>query len=171
MKSNTGKNILVCGSMSHYKAMVYCSKRLTQYEIPTHVPENEQAIAELPKKLSLEEKNQLSRKWLKNITSSSTYGILVVNEAKGDVENYIGANTFAEIVIAFNASKRIFLLHNLYPPFADELLAWNALPLFGNLENLASTYWEAFRSQSISETETEDLSKPQLLLPLPYRPG
>lgn len=166
MSANTGLNILICGSMSHYETMVNCAKTLTQYGIPACVPENEQAVAKLQKKIPPEKKNQLSRKWLKNIKNQNTLGILVVNEAKGDAANYIGANTFAEIVIAFNASKHIFLLHNLYPPFADELLAWNALPLSGNLEKLALIYQEIIKNRSAPKIQKKDLSKPQLLLPL-----
>lgn len=160
--------ILICGSMFHYKAMMECSSWLNQHKIPTLVPENERAVAELSNKTSLEEKSYLSRKWLKNIKSSSTYGILVVNETKNGLANYIGANTFAEIVIAFNESKKIFLLNDMYPPLEDELLAWKAIALLGKLETLASIYENTIEEETNRQQtqEKKDLYKPQLLLPL-----
>src|SRR6266853_3709568 len=161
-KDTKRPNILICGSMFHYKTMMECSNWLSQHNIPSLVPENEKAVAELSIKTSLEEKSYLSRKWLKNIKSKSTYGILVVNETKKGLANYIGANTFAEIAIAFNASKQIFLLNGIYPPLEDELLAWKAVALSGKLETLVSMYENAIeeainRQQALEE---KDLSKP-----------
>jgi len=42
---------------------------------------------------------------------SSSDAILVANYTKNGVENYIGANSFLEIVAAYLLKKKIFLLH------------------------------------------------------------
>ena len=62
--------------------------------------------------------------------------MLVVNSDKKGVKNYIGANTFAEIAIAFYFEKKLYLLNDIYGPYSDELLAWNVIPLKGNLNLL-----------------------------------
>jgi hypothetical protein len=115
------------------------------------MPDNEHILFEqLSREKSLEIKSNKSRIWLEEVKSSRTYGILVVNECKRGIDNYIGANTFAEIAIAFNAYKQIFLLHDLYAPYEDELLAWRVVPLSGHLEGLISAY------RCTQGTEVED---------------
>ena len=64
--------------------------------------------------------------------------VLVVNPPKQGVGHYIGANAFAEIAIAFYFGKKIFLLYDQFPPYADELSAWGVVPLRGDLGLLAS---------------------------------
>ena len=62
--------------------------------------------------------------------------ILVVNATAHDTENYIGPNSFAEIAFAFYFNKPIYLWHDIYELFRDELEAWGAVSLKGNLNNL-----------------------------------
>lgn len=52
-----------------------------------------------------------------------------------DIPNYIGANTFAEIAIAFYFGKKVFLLNDIYEPYSDELIAWGAIPLKGEIKD------------------------------------
>jgi hypothetical protein len=61
---------------------------------------------------------------------------LVANNPKHGIDNYIGANTFAEVAIAVNAKKKIYLLNDYYEPVRDELIAWEAVPLHGKLEKV-----------------------------------
>jgi len=78
-------------------------------------------------------KRKVSKSHFDEITDSGTHGILVLNETKNSINNYIGANTFAEIAIAFYFGKKIYILHDIFPPYKDELLAWGAIALNGNL--------------------------------------
>jgi len=50
---------------------------------------------------------------------------------KKGICNYIGANSFAEIALAFYLGKKIFLLNDVYSLYEDELSAWGAVPLKG----------------------------------------
>ena len=50
------------------------------------------------------------------IANEKTDCILVVNEDKGDIKNYIGPNSFAEIAMAFYHGKRVFLKNDIYEP-------------------------------------------------------
>jgi hypothetical protein len=72
------------------------------------------------------------------IRRKDTDGILVANEPKHGDRNYIGANAFAEIAIAFNAQKAIYLLNDIPAAFEDELSAWGAIPLKGDLSILTA---------------------------------
>lgn len=81
-------------------------------------------------------KNIASRTHMDRIANEKTDAILVVNMDKPNMENYIGPNSFAEIAFAFYYHKKIFLLNDIYEPYKDELLGWNAIPLKGKLESL-----------------------------------
>ena len=62
--------------------------------------------------------------------------ILVINDAKNDIENYIGANSFAEIAFGFYFNKQVYLLNGIYEPYKDDLIGWNVNTLKGNLDKL-----------------------------------
>lgn len=127
--------VVICGSMSHYDRILSCKAKLVERDIPALIPPTEEAhIGTLSGRAFLDFKRTVSRKYLNEIRSPRTDSILVVNESKRSIENYIGANTFAEIAIAFDAGKAIFLLHDFYAPYKDELCAWGAVPLKGNID-------------------------------------
>ncbi len=67
--------------------------------------------------------------------------ILVVNKTKKGIENYIGGNTFAEIMVAFFLNKKIFLLnpiptHEWLSAFHEEIAGVKPIVLNGNLDNI-----------------------------------
>ena len=65
--------------------------------------------------------------------------ILVMNLGKNGIENYIGGNTFAEIMLAFYHNKKIYLLNPVprderLSCFVDEIEAIKPIILNGNLD-------------------------------------
>ena len=62
--------------------------------------------------------------------------ILIVNACKNGIENYIGANSFAEIAFGFYFKKKVYLLNDIYEPYKDELIGWDVIPLKGDLSKL-----------------------------------
>ena len=70
------------------------------------------------------------------IANERTDAILIVNENKGDIENYIGPNSFAEIAMGFYFNKKVFLKNDIYKLYEDELLGWNVIPLHGKVEEM-----------------------------------
>jgi len=65
--------------------------------------------------------------------------ILVVNQEKNGIKNYIGGNTFAEIMFAFYYKKKIFFLNpipidEMFNYILDELETVNPTILNGNLD-------------------------------------
>lgn len=62
--------------------------------------------------------------------------VLIVNESKNGLENYIGANGFAELAFGFYKGRKIFLLNDIYKPYEEELVGWEVTPLKGDLSKL-----------------------------------
>lgn len=80
-------------------------------------------------------KTEMIRRHLERIKKSDA--ILVVNETAKGVENYIGANSFLEMGIAFALQKPILLLNSVpQQPNRDELLGLNPRELRGDLNSI-----------------------------------
>jgi hypothetical protein len=74
--------------------------------------------------------SRLHFEWIK---APATRAILVVNQHRDGQPDYIGPNAFAEIAVAFAEQRQVFLLHGVPTQYEDELLAWGARPLGGDL--------------------------------------
>ncbi|KND48880.1 MAG: hypothetical protein AB200_00435 [Parcubacteria bacterium C7867-005] len=75
-------------------------------------------------------------KHLDKITESEA--ILVANYTKGDIENYIGANTFLEMGYAKYKDKKIFTINPLpnQKYIDDELLSFEPVVLNGDISKI-----------------------------------
>ena len=66
--------------------------------------------------------------------------VLIVNETKNEIENYIGGNVLIEMGQAYVNGKKIFLLNGLPTDkrimYLDEIYALQPICLEGNLENI-----------------------------------
>lgn len=82
-------------------------------------------------------KRRFSQKYFRIIRRWNVAAILVANFPRRGRKNYIGPNTFAQVMIAVDARKLVFLLHGFHPPLRDELAAWGAIPLKGDIGALA----------------------------------
>jgi len=83
-------------------------------------------------------KPRLIKKHFDNILKSDA--ILVINLDKENVKNYIGGNTFAEIVFAFYKNKKLFFFNPIPEEikiFNDELKAVKPIIINGNLNLIA----------------------------------
>jgi hypothetical protein len=74
----------------------------------------------------------------KNILESDA--ILIVNNTKREIENYIGGNVLIEMGQAFVNNKKIFFLNGMPTDekitYLDEIVALQPICLEGNLENI-----------------------------------
>jgi len=59
-----------------------------------------------------------------HICRDDTAAVLVINVDRANVPHYIGPNSFAEIGVAFSASRQVFLLQRMPSAYEDELRAW-----------------------------------------------
>ena len=131
------KRICLCGSMSVLSRMLEIKSTLESNGMAVETPSLDE-----PKDYSvLSEverapiKTEMILRHLERIKKSEA--ILVVNETAKGVENYIGANSFLEMGIAFALEKPIFLLNSVPQQLnRDELLGLNPTELKGDLDSL-----------------------------------
>ena len=63
-------------------------------------------------------KTEASRAHFDRIISNEA-DVLIVNEEKKGIKNYIGPNSLCEVAFSFYYNKRIFLLNDIYEPYRD----------------------------------------------------
>ena len=120
-------NIVLCGSMKVKDKIIECSKELEK--IGYHVELPIECMQGLDKIIA-------SRAHLDRVIDSKNEIILIVNETKNGINNYIGPNSFAEIAFGFYFKKRVYLLNDIYEPYQDELIGWGIIPLKGDLSKI-----------------------------------
>ena len=131
------KKIIICGSMSLIEKMKDIATQLHLMGYNTILPAEED-WSTIPTEKINDYKRKVSMLHFSAIANEDTHAILVVNDAKKEIDNYIGANSFAEIAVAFYFGKEIFLLNDVYNPYKDELFAWGAISLRGELARMLS---------------------------------
>jgi len=132
---NVMKQVVISGSMQFIKEMEECKAPLEKKGFAVLLPEEDDWDKIKPEEIN-SYKKAVSQKHFDAIASPDTYAILVVNNTKKGIANYIGANTFAEIAIAFYFGKNIYLINDIYEPYFDELSAWGAIPMRGDFNSL-----------------------------------
>lgn len=135
------KRIVICGSMQFYNEMRECQKTLIANGIEAIIPKDE---GDIPESISEEDfrafKKKVSSAYLRKIREKETTAVLVFNEPKRGIDNYIGANTFVELAMAFSWNRKIYLLNDMYAPYIDELEAWDVICLKGDLNKLIASW-------------------------------
>lgn len=114
--------IVLCGSMRVKDSILKVGKMLTSEGHTVLYPE--ECMNDLPKG-----KYHFDR----ILTADCVYVVndsVTINGEK--IDNYIGANTLAEIGFAYFFDKDIFLHNDIYEPYRDELEAWGVETLKGN---------------------------------------
>ena len=122
------KNVVLCGSMKIKDKLIELSKQLEENGYNVLLPE--ECIRGLDKVIA-------SRAHMDRIVDSNNEIVLVVNEQKDGIDNYIGANSFAEIAFGFYHNKKVLLLNDVYEPYEDEIVGWNVICLKGDLNNIS----------------------------------
>jgi hypothetical protein len=127
--------------MSAYAEMLTIARVLESRGISTIVPVPEDHIKY---QLSYDEfqafKRDVSFRHLRQIRYPATYAVLAVNIDKHGIRSYIGPNTFAEIAVAFAQRKAIYLYQDVPSTYEDELMAWSAVPVNGDLDRLVVAF-------------------------------
>lgn len=146
------KNIVICGSMMFFDKMISCQKELQQLGINSTIPKEESdAILNYSEEEFRLFKRKVSNSYLRKIRDKNTIAVLIINETKNGIPNYIGANTLVELAMAFMWNRRIFIYNDIYEPLADELLAWNSICLKGDLTRIVQYIFD--KEQFVEEKE------------------
>lgn len=132
--------ITICGSIKFFDKMVEVQGELEKLGHKVFMPVkaagvdywSEDNTSRVKAKKGLELINEHFHKIEKS------EAILVVNMTKGDIENYIGANTFLEIGFAHYLGRKIFLLNPIpdQPYIIDEILTIDPIVLEGTVAEL-----------------------------------
>lgn len=132
--------ITICGSMKFVEEMHKLKKQLERLghtvEMPVDVPGVDYWASAGDERSKAKARLNLITEHFHRIEGSDA--ILIANYSKPDAENYIGANTFAEIIFAHFVRKQVYLLNPL-PAQAyilEELQAITPTILNGNLEKI-----------------------------------
>jgi nucleoside 2-deoxyribosyltransferase len=132
--------ITICGSLKFFDKMVEIQEQLEEmgHEVlmPIEVPGLDYWSEDGSSRVKAKKAHDLISEHFRKIEQSD--GVLVANLTKGDIKNYIGANTFLELGYAHYLRKSIFLLHPIpeQPYILDEVLALDAKVLNGDVRNL-----------------------------------
>lgn len=121
------KKIVLCGSKKFIPKFFELEKEIKEMGANVVVPR--EFIVDMPKK-------DASLLHFSEIEKDDVDALLIVNENKKGLENYIGANGFAELAFGFYKGRKVFLLNDIYEPYEEELVAWEVVPLKGNLDDL-----------------------------------
>ena len=119
------KRIVLCGSRKFKDTIIALGENLKTKGYEVVVPR--EFLVERNKK-------DHARLHFSEIAKPETDAVFIVNEDKGDIKNYIGPNSFAEVAMGFWYNKKVFLKNDIYEPYSDELIGWEVIPLKGNLE-------------------------------------
>ncbi|WP_372969500.1 hypothetical protein [Microbacterium sp.] len=130
--------LVICGSMRAWESMRAVQKALDERGVDSLIPDVD-AVAPLATVHEVHEaKRAASLKHFECIQDTQTAAVLVVNVDKEDQANYIGPNAFAEIAVAFASGRRVYVLNSIPSAYSDELHAWGARELHGELDTLAN---------------------------------
>lgn len=131
--------IVICASMSAVKSIVAIKRELEKVGHVVVAPENLER--HLAKEFSSSEstnekiKDDLIRGYFEKIKNSDA--VLIINEDKNGIANYVGGNTFLEIGFAYALRKKVFLLNPIPEvSYKDEIIAMQPIVLDGDLKNI-----------------------------------
>jgi len=134
--------IIICGSMAFSKEMVKIADALKQENYEVVLPRNAKEYAErvLMSETSYESTknkidNDLIRDYFDEIKNADA--VLIINEEKNNIKNYIGGNSFLEMGFAHVLNKKIFLLNDIPEMiYTDEIKAMQPIILGGDLTKI-----------------------------------
>ena len=133
--------IAICGSIKFFDQMLEVKNQLEQMGHNILIPVRAEGVDYWSEnnagRIEAKKKFKFISEHMDNIEKSDA--ILVVNLTKGDIENYIGANTFLEIGFAHHRGKKIYLL-NAIPDqkyIEDEILTVEPIIINGDFTKIA----------------------------------
>jgi hypothetical protein len=140
--------ITICSSADFYKKAVVVQSELQTHGYKVIVPHTAKAMKKSDNydashyRIWLKDAKKYGRKtWLmrehfKEVEAGDI--ILVINEEKHGIANYIGGNVLIEMALAFYLNKPIYLLNNMpkESPFLEEIIAMQPILLGGKLNSL-----------------------------------
>lgn len=132
--------ITICGSIKFFDEMLEIQKQLEAKGHTVLMPIKAAGVDywsdDNTSRVNAKKGMNLIEEHLQKIEKSDS--ILVVNVTKGDVENYIGANTFLEMGYTHHLEKKIYLLNPVpnQPYIIDEVQTFDPIVIDGDLSKI-----------------------------------
>ena len=132
--------ITICGSIKFFEDMLKAKDRLEELGHAVLMPIKADGVdywaEDNSTRVEAKKKFNFISEHMNKIEKSEA--ILVVNITKGDIENYIGANTFLEIGYAYHRDKKIYFLNSIPAQkyIEDEILTIEPTVLYGDLTKI-----------------------------------
>lgn len=141
--------IYILGSNNFMHKMVEATDQLLSFGVDAFIhPDYRQLVkGERKEQVELWEAGEKARVKIENDYFRQHYAhilesdaILVVNERKNDIDNYVGGNVLIEMGQAYVNNKKIFLLNNIPNnlSYSDEIKALQPVCLNGDLSKIAN---------------------------------
>ncbi len=121
-------NITICGSIAFYDEMLVIKEKLEQLghqvKLPPFAVKDESGNMIPVKEYYAKRKAEADENsWIWNVKGQAmrlhfqkvkwSEAVLILNYGKNNIPNYIGANTFLEMGLAFHLHKKLFLLNDI----------------------------------------------------------
>ena len=131
--------IVVCGSMSLSKKMVEVEAELKKSGHAVILPDGarEYAVSGTTESEPVKKKieHDLIRDYYEKIKTADA--VLIVNETKNGIKDYIGGNAFLELGYGHALRKKVYILNGIPDMiYTDEILAIQPLILKGDLNKI-----------------------------------
>lgn len=129
--------ITICGSLKFHDKMLEIQTELESLGhtvlMPVKAPGVDYWAKDNTLRVEAKKGMELIGEHFRKIEKSDA--ILIVNITKGDIENYIGANTFLEIGYAHYIGKKLFMLNPTpdQPYIIDEIVTIDPVVINGDL--------------------------------------
>lgn len=142
------KKLVICSSANFYKDAVTIQKQFESLGLKVIVPSTATVMKEredfevshyktwFENKDDYHKKGSLMREHFEKVAAGDA--ILVINQEKHGVANYIGPNVLMEMAIAFFLEKPIFILNDIpdSSPFEEEIKGMLPITLLGHPEKI-----------------------------------
>lgn len=142
------KTIVICSSVAFYRKAVDLQEELQKQGYTALVPDGATKMkktgnfAVSSSKTWFEnpedyhKKAKLMRDHFDKVAKGDA--VLILNDEKHGVANYIGGNVLMEMSLAFYLNKPIYILNDIPEdsPFVEEIIGMGSVPLHGKLEAL-----------------------------------
>lgn len=144
--------ITICGSIAFFREMLQIKNKLekTSHQVkmpPTHIPDQDGNMISVEQyyKIRKAENNDQSWVWQEKERAMRDHfdkvewadAVLILNYSKRDIENYIGANTFLEMGLAFHLKKTIYLLNKVPEiSYKEEILGMRPIVIDNDLTKI-----------------------------------
>lgn len=146
------KTITVCSSANFYRQVVELQSTLEELGYKVLIPHNAQMMKDsgdyevshyktwYGNADDYDKKADCMRWHFDEIAKSDA--VLVINNEKHGVPNYIGGNVLMEMALAFYQRKPIYLCNEVptESPFLEEVLGMGSVPLHGDIKKLVASF-------------------------------